>query len=300
MEILLTGAQGFLGSILKDKLSSSHNLYSLSRNSSCYACDLSVDIPVFENIYFDLVIHAAGIAHIASNNHIESNQFYNVNVLGTENLLKGLEKSGVPLMFVFISTVAVYGESNGSLITESSELKAVDPYGKSKLDAEKLVLDWCKEFNVLCTILRLPLVVAINPPGNLGSMIYGIKRGFYFNIGGGGAKKSMVLATDVAKYILKSAEVGGIYNLTDGYHPSVSELSHHIAKLLKKKKPLNLPYWLAKTLAIFGDFFGSKALINSVKLRKIISNLTFDDSKARNTFGWDPTPVLKDNFISLK
>jgi nucleoside-diphosphate-sugar epimerase len=300
VEILLTGAEGFLGSTLKEKLSILHKVYSLSRNSSCHPCDLSVDIPIFKNIYFDLVIHAAGIAHFTSNNQIESNVYYDINVVGTENLLRGLERSGVPLMFVFISTVAVYGDTNGNLITESSKLKAVDPYGKSKLDAEKLVLDWCKDFNVLCTILRLPLVVSKNPPGNLGTMIHGIKKGFYFNIAGGRAKKSMVLATDVAKYILKSAEVGGVYNLTDGYHPSFYELSIHIAKLLKKRTPLNLPYWLAKTLAVFGDFFGSKAPINSERLRKIHSNLTFDDSKARDAFGWDPTPVLKGNFITVK
>lgn len=298
MDILLTGAQGFLGSNLSEKLSLIHKVYSLSRKSAYYACDLSVDIPIFNNINFDLVIHAAGFAHFTSNKPIASNLFHSINVLGTKNLLKGLENSGIPPMFVFISTVAVYGETNGKLIKETSKLNAVDPYGKSKIYAEKIVSDWCKKFNVSCTILRLPLVVAMNPPGNLGAMINGIKKGLYFNIQGGRAKKSMVLASDVAEYILKSAEVGGIYNLTDGYHPSFIELSEHIAKLLKKKKPINLPYWLAKSLAFCGDFFGSNVPINSSKLTKILSDLTFDDSKARDAFGWNPTPVLRENFIS--
>ena len=51
--------------------------------------------------------------------------------------------------------------------------------------------------------------------------------------------------------------------------------------------------WLAKLAAYFGDFLGSNALINTNKLRKIISDLTFDDSKARASFGWNPTPVLE-------
>lgn len=300
MKILLTGAEGFLGSNLNKQLSLKHKVYSLSRNSSCYSCDLSINIPDFKNHYFDLVIHAAGIAHFRPNNSIETNLFYKVNVKGTENLLKGLEKSRVPLMFVYISSVAVYGETNGYLIKESSNLNAQDPYGKSKVDAENLVLEWCKKFNVLCTILRLPLVVSKNPLGNLSNMINAIKIDSYFNIAGGRARKSMVLATDVAKFIIISANVGGIYNLTDGYHPSFYELSNHIAKQLNRKPPLNLPYWLAKIFAFFGDFFGSKAPINSTMLTKILHSLTFDDSKARDAFKWDPTSVLKENFISKK
>ncbi|MBC7915293.1 MAG: hypothetical protein H7Y07_14350 [Pyrinomonadaceae bacterium] len=42
-----------------------------------------------------------------------------------------------------------------------------------------------------------------------------------------------------------------------------------------------------------GDILGKRAPINSVKLKKITSDLTFDDSKAREILGWNPTPVLK-------
>jgi nucleoside-diphosphate-sugar epimerase len=124
-------------------------------------------------------------------------------------------------------------------------------------------------------------------------MIRGIKSGFYFNISGGITKKSMVLAEDVAKSILKVAEIGGIYNLTDGNHPSFNELSNHIAFALGKRKPMNMPIYLAKFIAKIGDFMGSKAPLNSSKLKKITSDLTFNDNKAREAFGWNPTPVLK-------
>ena len=103
----------------------------------------------------------------------------------------------------------------------------------------------------------------------------------------------MVLASDVAKYLLKASEIGGIYNLTDGYHPSFFELSENISHQLGKSVPKNLPLWLAKGLARSLDLFGDKAPLNSDKLYKITSDLTFDDSKAREAFGWDPTPVLE-------
>ena len=130
-------------------------------------------------------------------------------------------------------------------------------------------------------------------PGNLSSMIHGIKKGYYFNVAGGNAKKSMVLASDIAKFILKAAEVGGTYNLTDGYHPNFNELSYLISKQLGKKFVSNVPLFVAKIFATLGDILGSKFPFNSNKLNKITSTLTFDDSKAREAFGWNPTPVLK-------
>jgi nucleoside-diphosphate-sugar epimerase len=145
---------------------------------------------------------------------------------------------------------------------------------------------------VICTILRLPLVVGENPPGNLGAMIRGIKKGYYFNIGGGNAQKSMVLATDVAKFILAAAETGGTYNLTDGYHPTFKELSKSISKTFGKFFVPNLPKVIAQLLAKLGDLSGNKFPINSDKFSKITSSLTFDDTKARIAFGWNPLPVV--------
>ena len=60
-----------------------------------------------------------------------------------------------------------------------------------------------------------------------------------------------------------------------------------------EKTPLNIPERLVKTIAVVGDVLGKKAPINSVKLKKIVSDLSFDDSKARKLLGWNPTPVLE-------
>ena len=123
-------------------------------------------------------------------------------------------------------------------------------------------------------------------------MINAIKKGYYLNIAGGKARKSMVLAEDVAKIILKASEIGGIYNLTDGYHPNFFELSNAIAKQIDKSNPFNLSFFIAKTIALFGDIVGDKFPLNSSKLKKINSDLTFDDAKARKVLGWKPNKVL--------
>lgn len=291
MKILVTGSNGFLGKEIL-KVLSSHDIITLNRSSSDYNLDLSKSIPKF-NQNFDLIIHAAGKAHMVPRSDAERNLIIDNNIVGTRNLLAGILNSGVPHQLVFISSVSVYGLIYGQNISEDSRLFADDPYGKSKIEAEKYVTEWCTKYNVICTILRLPLIVGINPPGNLGAMIDGIKRGYYFNIGGGIAKKSMVLASDVSSIIIAASKVGGVYNLTDGYHPTFNELSRTISLQLGRKFVPNMPLFFAKVLAKIGDLIGDKFPVNSNKLVKIMAPLTFDDTKARKAFGWNPTPVLK-------
>ncbi|WP_269225960.1 NAD-dependent epimerase/dehydratase family protein [Flavobacterium eburneipallidum] len=292
MKILLTGANGFLGGVVVHELGKNHQIITLSRSVGDYKVNLDKVIPNFENS-FDLVIHSAGKAHVLPKTFEERQQFYEVNVVGTKNLLKGLEKSNLPKQFVFISSVSVYGQDFGENINEEFSLNAKDPYGLSKIEAEVLILEWCKINNVICTILRLPLLVGENPPGNLGNMVKAISKGYYFNIGGGLAQKSMVLAKDVARLIPNAAPIGGVYNLTDGVNPSFYQLSLAISIHQNKKPPYNLPLFIAKLMGYFGDLLGNKMPLNSLKIKKITLGLTFDDTKAREFLGWKPQGVLE-------
>ena len=291
MTILLTGSNGFLGKTILDVLEQEHHFFTLSRSAGNYQLNLDKQIPDFQQ-KFDLVIHVAGKAHSVPKTDAEKKEFHQVNVVGTENLLKGLENSGIPAQFVFISSVAVYGQETGIAISEDFLLDAKDAYGLSKIEGEKVILEWCKKNNVICTILRLPLLVGQNPPGNLGSMMNAIKKGFYFNIGGGIAKKSMVLTKDVAKIILVAAPKGGVFNLTDRVHPTFNELSVILASNQNKKSPLNMPLFIAKLIGLIGDVLGDKVPINTNKVKKITSDLTFDDSNAIHKLNWKPEPVL--------
>jgi nucleoside-diphosphate-sugar epimerase len=291
LKILITGSTGFLGNILSKHLSDIHEVYGLSRSPlSEYTCNLISSIPFFENS-FELIIHTAGLAHKFS----EDYEMFNSNCIGTNNLLLGLEKIQLPKEFVFISSVSVYGVTEGVFINENTPLLAKDAYGISKIKAEQIVTNWCQKNNVKCTILRLPLIAGPNPPGNLGTMISGIKNGYYFNIDGGKVRKSIVLAKDIAKYITTISKIGGTYNLTDRCNPTINELSKTIAKQLGKTYLPNLPLFIAIILAKFGDLMRKNSFpINSYKLNKITSTLTFDDSKAKSLFGWNPTSVIEE------
>lgn len=295
--ILLTGSNGFLGCQIQNVLNTITCCITLSRSNSNINCDISKFIPDLPLV--NIVIHAAGKAHSVPTTSLEKQAFFDVNFKGTQNLLKGLEEChSLPKAFVFISSVSVYGIESGVNIPEDAPLLAKDPYGLSKIQAEQLVIEWCKMNDVICTILRLPLLAGAKPPGNLGSMINGIKKGYYFNIAGGAAQKSVVLASDVAQCILKVSEIGGIYNLTDGYHPTFNELSRTISLQLGRKFVPNMPLFFAKILALIGDLIGDKFPVNSNKLSKFMEPLTFDDSKARKAFGWNPRQVLEGFNIS--
>ena len=128
-------------------------------------------------------------AHVIPKTEAEKQLFFDVNYQGTVNLCTALEKVGVPKSLVFISTVAVYGCESGDLITEEHPLDGDSPYAKSKIMAEEFLTDWCKKHDVVLGILRPSLLAGKNAPGNLGTMVNGVREVFYMNIAGGKCEK---------------------------------------------------------------------------------------------------------------
>ncbi|WP_273276711.1 NAD-dependent epimerase/dehydratase family protein [Maribacter polysiphoniae] len=295
MKVLITGASGFLGaSLLKAFNTLGFSIDTLGRsNDNQIKTDL-VNMATKLDTSYDLVVHAAGKAHMVPKTPEEEELFYAVNVKGTENLLRSLKV--IPKYFVFISSVAVYGVDHGTDIRESHPLQAQDAYGKSKILAENIVQQWAELNGVKTTLLRLPLLVGENPKGNLKTMINAIRKGYYFNIGQGNIKKSMVLNDDVVNFIPKIMEQGGTYNLTDGYAPSFKELSDTISNHFATKSVISINYQMIKPVAMIGDLIEKitklKMPINSLKLSKITKPLTFNDDEARAQ-GWNPREVLK-------
>jgi nucleoside-diphosphate-sugar epimerase len=299
MNILITGASGFLGKFVRRTfLDNSFSVLTIGRKStSDIIVDLSNEIPdlkCFQGI--KRVIHVAGRAHetkVLQNNDLD---YFNVNYVGTVNLCTGLEQlKALPDQVVFVSTVAVYGVDSGILINEKHPLNGKTPYAISKQKAENYLLEWGEKNNVKILILRLPLVVGMGAPGSLQKMIRGIKSGLYVRIGNGLIQKSMVLAKDVADLIMKSEDASGIYNLTGLNHPTLRDLETVIMKNHKVKFIFSLPFVLVKTLAKMGDIF-TFFPINSKVFDKLTYSLTFDDQKAEKELKWNPRCVLDSYF----
>lgn len=250
------------------------------------------EVPELPN-HYDVVLHAAGKAHIYPKTKEERQAFYDVNLTGTIHLCDALEKMGTPKVFIFISTLNVYGDMPGNMDTEDSrELVGDSPYADSKIKAEEFLTSWCAKNNVKLGILRPSLLAGKGAPGNLGAMIKGIRTGAYLSIAGGKAKKSLLMVDDIAHLVPLVAEKGGVYNVCDDHNPSFGELEATIAMQLGKRKPISIPFWVAKFMALVGDKISSFP-INSQKLEKIVISDTWSNEKAKRELGWQPMDVLE-------
>ncbi len=293
MNLLYTGATGFLGNNTLPILAKEFNVSTLGLSRADFVSDLSKEISNLSATSFEIVLHAAGEVHTIPRTKQEKQYFFDVNLKGTKNLCAALEQSGLPKTFIFISTVAVYGAEKGEELTEEHPLNASSPYGLSKLLAEEFLIDWCKKNNIILSILRPSLIAGIEPLGSLGALVNGIKSGFYLNIEGGRARKSIIMAEDIVTLVPRLISKGGIYNLSDGYHPSFYELGQLVAQQLNKRTPVSIPYGLAKSMALCGDLIGNCVPIDSNKLSKIVNTLTFSNKKAVTELNWRPLNVLE-------
>lgn len=291
-KLLFTGASGFLGNNVLPLLKKQYEVKTIGLEKYCdYQVNIAKTAPRIHE-HFDVVLHAAGKAHVVPKTVAEIEAFYAVNLEGTKHLCEALSTGSAPKSFIFISTVAVYGCETGENITEGHSLDGVTPYADSKKKAEAYLTEWSKVNNVRLAIVRPCLLAGPNPPGNLGAMIKGIESGAYLSIGGGKARKSVLMVQDIARLVPLLAEKGGIYNVCDDGHPTFYELGKVISRQLGKHVPLSIPYWMAKCMALVGDCLGKKAPINSSKLDKITKSLTFSNEKIKKELGWQPTDVL--------
>lgn len=289
--LLLTGSSGFLGTYILEEIQRSFECITIGRASNNHiSCDLGHAVPQVPQV--DWVVHCAGKAHSIPKNKEEESQFFRMNYEGTKNLVLALEKSNhLPEQLVFISTVSVYGKESGENLNESTPLAGGTPYALSKIKAEEYLRSWGQRNGVNVAILRLPLVIGTkNPKGNLVSMMNGIRKGYYFRPGDGKAKKSMVLAEDIARLIPSLGGKNGTYNLTDRHHPSFRELDTALAANYGKTIKA-IPDYMLRLLATIGDR-ASFLPFNSLKYSKMTATLTFNDDLAVKELGWDPRPVL--------
>ena len=145
--LLFTGASGFLGSNILSLLKTNYEVDTLALDANAtYNINL-VNDDVHLNKRYDIVLHAAGKAHVVPKTDEEIKLFYDINYEGTKKICSSLEGSGVPKSFIFISTVAVYGCDFGEDITEEHPLDGDTPYAKSKIMAEEYLKNWCNNHN---------------------------------------------------------------------------------------------------------------------------------------------------------
>lgn len=160
MNILLTGATGFVGSHLLDQLlADGHVVHALVRNpkkieiqnQNLNLIKIDLDHPfqleqeIIKNL--EVVIHTAGLVHT-----FNDQDFYDVNTKGTQYLIEAL-KQNTKLKFILISSLAARGPYEKLEVDQP-----VSHYGKSKKEAENLLIATAPE-SWIKIIIRPPMVI---------------------------------------------------------------------------------------------------------------------------------------------
>lgn len=221
MKILVTGARGFIGKVIVEKLRG-NNLevlelhsrwikkeFDLNNNQNYKVrADLTNKNEVLQLAgigKIDAVVHAAGLAHQFENTKRE--EFELVNSQGTENILE-LGKLLKIKHFILISSVSVYGNEEKSVfdsqgITEDTECHPKDFYAESKFASEIVAQRFYEKADFDLTILRLATVIGEEDRGNFLRLIKSIDKRRFLWIGKGHNYKSLIHREDVAGAVRK-------------------------------------------------------------------------------------------------
>jgi len=263
--ILVTGANGFLGRAILDKMQHSD----ISVNATDFSATGSTpgigyfkaDItrpeelkPVLENT--TTVIHVAGLAHIFFPDENSVEKFRQINEIGTANVASAAVTEGVGHLIV-ISSVSVYGPYTQGMYDENTACNPVGPYPLSKYNAELRAIEIARESGMALTILRLATLYGEGDPGNVGRLMRTLDKGRFVWVGDGSNRKSLLYKGDAARACVAVAEQPAsgikIYNVSA---PSCTmcEIVDGIADALGKhpfsvRVPASLALFLSRHLS---------------------------------------------------
>lgn len=296
--ILITGATGFVGQVLCQRLlSEGINIRAAVRSSNSSESRLPIAIEQFivgdigpttdwqEALAgVDVIIHLAARVHVMHEQSADAWFAYRyVNVLGTERLAKQAASAGVKRL-VFLSSIKVNGEfTKDKPFTISSPENPQDPYGASKWEAEQLLSKIMQDTGLEVAIIRPPLVYGPGVKANFFRLMQWLSRGIPLPFGLIRNKRSMIFVGNLVDAIVLTAQhplaKGKTYLVADQEDSSTPDLIHAMAQAFHKKIWLvPVPTFLLKILA---------ALVNKqAEVERLTSSLQIDSSAIRKELGW--------------
>jgi UDP-glucose 4-epimerase len=292
MKILITGANGFIGSHLCQELSNRGIIFratARSSNTNNYADFVSCDLETTESLNqlidgCDMVVHLAGRAHVTSDDSQEKYQVANEFV--TQRLANAAAQNGIA-RFVYISSIKVNGESSGPglPIRQSDTPNPLDNYGRSKLAAEQALQEICRANNMDYVIIRPTLVYGKGVKANFSALISAVKRGLPLPIATVKNARSMIGINNLIDLIVATCANPHAANQTflasDGNDISTPALVRLIAQSLNRPSRIfPFPVFVLRLLAVV---VGKSSFID-----KLTGSLSVDISHTTNTLNWHP------------
>lgn len=305
MKILVTGATGFIGSSLVEKLvkdgqevtvfsrqpGSPANLKRL-KAALCYASFNEPDTLKEAARGKEIIFHLAGLINAPR----ELLHLYRqANVLTTRNLLRAADRS-VLRAFVYCSSVAVYGQLKNLPADEKTPPSPDNLYGQSKYEAEEVCLDFFKKEQMPVSIVRPTWVYGPRDRRTF-KLFKAIKKGAFAIIGDGKIRIHPLFIYDLVnafKLCAFNEKAGGKIFLIGGEETlDLNNLVSLIAKALGRIPPrLHIPLKLAKTGAFTLENlyrpFGKKPPLSRRRLEFFTRNQQFNISRARRELSFEP------------
>ncbi len=295
--ILITGADGFIGSALRRRLKADGvALRAALRRNICKSTALDEDTCEVGEIGpktdwslalkgVDVVVHLAARAHIMRDTASDPlAEFRKVNVEGAERLARQAVSAGVRRI-VFLSSVKVNGEESPVSYKENDIPDPRDPYGQSKLEAEQALRKIETETGMEVIIIRPPLVYGPGVKANFLSLLKIVQRGIPLPLASVTNKRNLIyignLVDAIAACSTHTAAAGKTYLVSDGEDVSTPELIRRTAAALGV--PARIFPFPVSLLRMAGRLTGKADTIE-----RLVGSLTVDSSKIRQELGWKP------------
>lgn len=304
--VLVTGASGFVGSALVERLSGDtrFQVHAAARKWLALGGTVqgfSAPDLVASADWRDALLGMGAVIHCAARVHVMNEQaddplteFRRVNVEGTLQLARQAVVAGVR-RFIFVSSIKVNGEktSLGEAFRADDESLASDPYGISKREAENGLLALAAETGLEVVIVRPPLIYGPGVKANFLSMLSWLNKGVPLPFGAIDNRRSLValdnLVDLLALCLTHPAAVGQRFLVSDGEDLSTTELLRRLGQALgRPARLLPVPQ---------GWIEGAARLAGRQDLsQRICGSLQVNIDKTRELLDWNP-PVSVDQAL---
>lgn len=274
MNILITGATGFVGENLTDYLKRKNNY--IKTLSARYVSGQFFEIK--ENV----VVHLAGKAHDLKKVSKPSD-YYEANFELTKQIFDSFLKSDASV-FIFLSSVKAVADQVIGILTEDTVPNPKTHYGISKKQAEDYLLNANLPDTKRLYIIRPCMIHGPGNKGNLNLLYQIVDKKLPWPLGAYNNERSFLsienLCFVINELIQNEGVSNGIYHLGDDEAISTNELIETIGTSLgKKSKILNVSPWIINKIANLGDYLPLP--LNSDRLQKLTESYVISNSKIK-------------------
>jgi nucleoside-diphosphate-sugar epimerase len=294
MRILVTGGTGFIGrNLIGRLLGEGHEVFCLVRGTSRRKrlADLGsafvegdiIDAESFMNaltrIAPDVVYHCA--ARVWDK---DEKSLFLSNVEGTLNVCRACHEQGVGRL-IYLSSVAVVSGNVVTPLTDELPYKSSDAYGKSKIEAEKIAVEY-RERGLRTSIIRPCMVYGEEEPHALDKIIRAVKfrRIPILDVSGMDSKLALVYVGNVVDVLIlalyKEEALKGTFMVADREIITIRKFLEIIADELGCKSPFTVPGWAVHVISVLPPV--------RRKMKRFFKDRVYDISRAEHILGYRP------------